>query len=426
MANELDKTIEELEAEVLSELEEANGADAPMKSAGKPDKMDKAEGEVQDTGKAVVEPTQGEAPAKKVAAAAKQVTGDAAQKSAGKADSMDKPNDAEKKAAKPLAAGFEAEGDEVIAEMDHPKKENMTKDKMINAMKDMMMGMHKEKKDVIQATYDKMMAAYGEGAHEETEEEKAKSEAVENRLKSIDVSEHLEALISGEGDLSEDFKRKAATVFEAAVKSKVRSEVERMEDEYKSELEENINATKEELTEKVDSYMNYVVEEWMKENELAIERGLKGEIAEDFISGLKQLFEDHYVDVPDEKYDVLEAQSEKISELEGRINEMMEEQIQSKSVNSKLVKEQVVSEVTTDLAETEIEKFKSLIEDVDFSSEESYREKLGTLKESYFPKTQVLTETLDDVETGIAQDIDTSDSMAAYMSAIGRTVNSAK
>jgi len=426
MANELDKTIEELEAEVLSELEEANGADAPMKSAGKPDKMDKAEGEVQDTGKAVVEPTQGEAPAKKVAAAAKQVTGDAAQKSAGKADSMDKPNDAEKKAAKPLAAGFEAEGDEVIAEMDHPKKENMTKDKMINAMKDMMMGMHKEKKDVIQATYDKMMAAYGEGAHEETEEEKAKSEAVENRLKSIDVSEHLEALISGEGDLSEDFKRKAATVFEAAVKSKVRSEVERMEDEYKSELEENINTTKEELTEKVDSYMNYVVEEWMKENELAIERGLKGEIAEDFISGLKQLFEDHYVDVPDEKYDVLEAQSEKISELEGRINEMMEEQIQSKSVNSKLVKEQVVSEVTTDLAETEIEKFKSLIEDVDFSSEESYREKLGTLKESYFPKTQVLTETLDDVETGIAQDIDTSDSMAAYMSAIGRTVNSAK
>ena len=356
----------------------------------------------------------------------KEVSGDVAQKGEGKPDSMDKPNDAEKKAAKPLAAGFEAEGDEVIAEMDHAKKENMTKDKMINAMKDMMMGMHKEKKDVIQATYDKMMAAYGEGAHEETEEEKAKSEAVENRLKSIDVSEHLEALISGEGDLSEDFKRKAATVFEAAVKSKVRSEVERMEDEYKSELEENINTTKEELTEKVDSYMNYVVEEWMKENELAIERGLKGEIAEDFISGLKQLFEDHYVDVPDEKYDVLEAQSEKISELEGRINEMMEEQIQSKSVNSKLVKEQVVSEVTTDLAETEIEKFKSLIEDVDFSSEESYREKLGTLKESYFPKTQVLTETLDDVETGIAQDIDTSDSMAAYMSAIGRTVNSAK
>jgi len=427
MANELDKTIEELEAEVLSELEEANGADAPMKSAGKADKMDSIPGEVQDTGSPVVSPDQKDAAAKKVAAKAKPISGDAQQKSQGKADSMDTPNDGTSKVAKPLAAGFEAEGDEVIAEMDHPKKENMTKDKMINAMKDMMMGMHKEKKDVIQATYDKMMAAYGEGAHEETEEEKEKKESVENRLKSIDVSEHVNALMNGEGDLSEEFKRKAATVFEAAVKSKVRSEVERMEDEYKSELEENINATKEELTEKVDSYMNYVVEEWMKENELAIERGLKGEIAEDFISGLKQLFEDHYVDVPDEKYDVLEAQSEKISELEGRINEMMEEQIQTKTQNATLVKEQVMSETTSDLAETEIEKFKSLIEDVDFTTEESYREKLSTLKESYFPKSApVVTEAIDDVETGIAQDIDTSDSMAAYMSAIGRTVNSAK
>ena len=427
MANELDKTIEELEAEVLSELEEANGADAPMKSAGKADKMDSIPGEVQDTGSPVVSPDQKDAAAKKVAAKAKPISGDAQQKSQGKADSIDTPNDGTSKVAKPLAAGFEAEGDEVIAEMDHPKKETMTKGAMIASMNDMMGKMNKEKKEVIQAMYDKMNDAYGEGAHEETEEEKEKKESVENRLKSIDVSEHVNALMNGEGDLSEEFKRKAATVFEAAVKSKVRSEVERMEDEYKSELEENINATKEELTEKVDSYMNYVVEEWMKENELAIERGLKGEIAEDFISGLKQLFEDHYVDVPDEKYDVLEAQSEKISELEGRINEMMEEQIQTKTQNAILVKEQVMSETTSDLAETEIEKFKSLIEDVDFTTEESYREKLSTLKESYFPKSApVVTEAIDDVETGIAQDIDTSDSMAAYMSAIGRTVNSAK
>ena len=418
MANELDKTIEELEAEVLDELEEANGSDAPMQSAGKPEKMDKVKGEVQDTGKAVTDPTQGDAPAKKIAAKAKEVSGDSQQKGEGKPDKMTK-----------LAAGHVPAGDEVISEMDKMEmdKEPKTKMEYMTAMKDMMMGMDKMKKEKLHATYNAIKSAmHPEGAHEETEEEKAKSEAVETRLKSIDVSEHVNALMNGEGDLSEDFKRKAATVFEAAVKSKVRSEVERMEDEYKSELEENINATKDELTEKVDTYLNYVVEEWMKENELAIERGLKGEIAEDFISGLKQLFEDHYVDVPDEKYDVLEAQSEKISELEGRINEMMEEQIQSKSVNATLVKEQVLSALSSDLAETEIEKFKSLIEDVDFSSEESYREKLGTLKESYFPKTQILTETLDDVETGIAQDIDTSDSMAAYMSAIGRTVNSAK
>ena len=241
------------------------------------------------------------------------------------------------------------------------------------------------------------------------------------------MAEHVEALMTGEGDLSEEFKRKAATVFEAAVKSKVRSEVERMEEEYTNELEENITATKEELTEKVDTYLNYVVEEWMKENELAIERGLKGEIAEDFISGLKQLFEDHYVDVPDEKYDVLEAQSEKISELENKLNEAIEQSVQMKKSNASLVKEQVVSEVTSDLADTEIEKFKSLIEDVDYSDEESYREKLGTLKESYFPKNApVVSETIDDVDTGTAQDVSSNDSMSAYMTAIGRTVNSAK
>ena len=345
---------------------------------------------------------------------------------------MDTPNDGMKKVAKPLAAGFKADGEEELSEMDKemPETEKMpnTKGGMINAMMDKMKG--KSKKEM-EMSYNNVMKSLDTNSYdnneEESPEEKEKKESVENRLKSIDVSEHVNALMNGEGDLSEEFKRKAATVFEAAVKSKVRSEVERMEDEYKSELEENINATKEGLTEKVDTYLNYVVEEWMKENELAIERGLKGEIAEDFISGLKQLFEDHYVDVPDEKYDVLEAQSEKISELEGRINEMMEESIQSKSKTTKLVKEQVVSEVTSDLAETEIEKFKSLIEDVDFSSEESYHEKLSTLKESYFPKnTPVMTEAIDDVETGIAQDIDTSDSMAAYMSAIGRTVNSAK
>jgi hypothetical protein len=429
MANELDKTIEELEAEVLSELEEANGADAPMKSAGKADPMDKSDAEVQDTGNPVVSPTQKDAPSKKTVAKAKEIGNDAQQKGEGKPDSMDTGNDGMKKVAKPLAAGFEADGEEELSEMEKTEMAKMpkTKAEMINAMMDKMQEM--KAKD-LKAGYGSIMSMMQKKMGEMEEmspEDKEKKESVENRLKSIDVSEHVNALMNGEGDLSEEFKRKAATVFEAAVKSKVRSEVERMEDEYKSELEENINATKEGLTEKVDSYMNYVVEEWMKENELAIERGLKGEIAEDFISGLKQLFEDHYVDVPDEKYDVLGAQSEKISELEGRINEMMEEQIQSKSVNATLVKEQVLSALSSDLAETEIEKFKSLIEDVDFTTEESYREKLGTLKESYFPKSApVVTEAIDDVETGIAQDIDTSDSMAAYMSAIGRTVNSAK
>ena len=421
MANELDKTIEELEAEVLDELEEANGADAPMKSATKPDPMDKVKGktpggEIEDTGAAVVDPEQKDAPVKKVAAKAKEVTGDAQQKGEGAPDKMQK-----------LAAGHEPEGEEELSEMEKMemmKKEmaKMTKSEMAAKMQEMMKG---AKKEQLMAMYNGMQKEMS--MKEESEEDKAKTEAVENRLKSIDVSEHVEALMTGEGDLSEEFKRKAATVFEAAVKSKVRSEVERMEEDYKNELEENINTTKEDLTEKVDTYLNYVVEEWMKENELAIERGLKGEIAEDFISGLKQLFEDHYVDVPDEKYDVLEAQSEKISELEAKLNEAIESTVQLKKNNASLVKEQVVSEVSSDLADTEIEKFKSLIEDVDYSDEESYREKLGTLKESYFPKNApVVNETIDDVDTGTAQDVDTSGSMSAYMAAIGRTVNSAK
>ena len=421
MANELDKTIEELEAEVLGELEEANGQDAPMKSAAPADKIDTSKSDYEDTGKAVVDPKQKDSPAKKIASKAKEVGGDAQQKGEGKPDKMDTPNDGQSKVAKSLAAGFEAEGGEELSEMDMPK----TKMEYMTAMKDMMADMGKMNKEKLMAAYDNLKNAMHE--KEETEEDKAKSEAVEARMKSIDVAEHVEALLTGEGDLSEEFKTKAATVFEAAVKSKVRSEVERMEEEYSTELEGNITATKEELTEKVDTYLNYVVEEWMKENELAVERGLKGEIAEDFISGLKQLFEDHYVDVPDEKYDVLEAQSEKISELEGKINEMMEASMNLKSENAELVKEQVMSEVSSDLAETEIEKFKSLVEDVDYSDESSYREKLGTLKESYFPKSApVVTEAIDDVESGTAQDVDTSGSMAAYMSAIGRTVNSAK
>jgi len=436
MANELDQTIEELEAEVLEELEEAkaNGdTDAPTKGAVKADPIDTSvmkSAEIDDTGAPVVSPTQKDSGAKKVAAKAKEISGDAQQKGEGPPDKMDTPNDGMKKVAKPLAAGDQVdhEGDELseMQKMEMMKKEmaKMTKQEMINAMAEMMKGSKKEK---LMAMYGGMQRAMEMAKDDMDEESKAKSEAVETRLKTIDVSEHVEALMTGEGDLSEEFKRKAATVFEAAVKSKVRSEIERMEEDYKTELEENINATKEELTEKVDTYLNYVVEEWMKENELAIERGLKGEIAEDFISGLKQLFEDHYVDVPDEKYDVLEAQSDKISELESKLNEAIEQTVQLKKNNAGLVKEQVVSEVSSDLAETEIEKFKSLIEDVDYSDEESYREKLGTLKESYFPKNApAVNETIDDVETGTAQDVDVSGSMAAYMTAIGRTVDSAK
>jgi ribosomal protein S20 len=421
--NELDRTIEELEAEVLAELEEANGQDAPKKSGAPADKMDKADGEVQDMGKAVVDPEQKDAPAKKVVAKAKEVSGEKSQKGEGKPEKMDKPkakDDGTGATSKSLAAGDEVDHDgEVIAEKEVSAEKKLTKTQMSEVISKGMPKMNK-------AQLEKLYAAMHNNDDEEEEEnemDEVKKEAIENRVKEIDVAEHVEALVNGEGDLSEEFKRKAATVFEAAVKSKIRTEIERLESEYEVKLKENVHSATDEMTDKVDTYLNYVTDEWMKENELAVERGLKGEIAEDFISGLKQLFEDHYIDIPDEKYDVLEAQSEKISELEGKISETIEKNVSLKDGNAKLVREQVISEVYEGLADTEIEKFKSLTDDVEYTDEESFREKLDTLKESYFPKTSVeTTENIDDVETGTAQDIDLTPSMDAYMSAIGRTV----
>lgn len=441
MANELEKTIEELEAEVLSELEEQS-ADAPKKGAAPAEPALKASdassvtpgGEIQDMGPAVTSPTDKSGPGTQAGKKAKEASGDAAQKKEGKPDSMDTPNDGEKKVAKPLAAGDELEmtdDQETISEkektdegMHDDKKEGMhgemSKMEMIKAMKDMETEMKEMDKEMVSAMYSKMKEMMAkEMSHEESEKEALKKEAVEQRIKEINVQEHVDALMSGEGDLSDDFKKKAATVFESAVKSKVRDEVTRLQENYDSELEEATKSVKSDLTEKVDTYLNYVVEEWMKENELAVERGLKGEIAEDFIAGLKQLFEDHYVDIPDEKYDVLQAQSDKIAELEEKVNKTLEESINFKKSNDELTRNKVISESTSDLADTEIEKFKELTQDVEFEGEDNFKEKLNTIKESYFPKvSKEASETIDNVETGPAQDIDLTDSMAAYTKAI--------
>ena len=405
--SELEKTIEELEAEVLAELEEAE--DPTKKGAAPAEKADKVSGktpggEVEDLGGATVDddPQKKNMIGKKAADSGDEASGDPAQKGEGKPD---KP--------KKLAAGDEINHDgEALAERQMPK----TKREMVGNLTAAMSKMRKSEMENLYAAY----LDSGDEAPEETEEEKEKAEAVEARIKDIDVKEDVHALMNADDSLSEDFKIKAATIFEAAVKSKVRSEIERIHEEVGSEKDKEMDIFKEELTEKVDTYLNYVVEEWTKENELAIERGLKGEIAEDFISGLKQLFEDHYIDVPDEKYDVLEAQSEKISELEEKLNETMEKTVSLTSSNSKLVREQVISEISEDLADTEIEKFKSLTEDVTFTDEESFREKLNTLKDSYFPKAPVVEQTIDDEDGSTAQDVDTTDAMKSYLSAISR------
>jgi len=426
--SELDKTIEELEAEVLAELEEASQPDDSGGKADGPNKVKKnaEDGSEEDLGgakpeakveKGADEDRPEKAIGKKAAAEGDEVSGDAQQKNEGKPQKLVKGHGKDDGTPTPnksqaMAAGYEPEGDEVLGEAKMTKAQAL---EQIGKMK------KSDIEEMLAAHASKLAEADNAKSEEELAKLQAEKEAIEEKIKSINVKEDVDALVAGE-DLSEEFKDKAATIFEAAVKSKIRSEVVRMEEGYAVALEEATETIKEELSEKVDDYLGYVVEEWMKENELAIERGLKGEIAEDFITGLKQLFEDHYIDVPDEKYDVLEAQSEKIAELEEKLNGMIEENVEKKKVVESLTREQITSEVSHDLADTEVEKFKSLTEDVDFVSEESFRAKLDTLKESYFPKTggeQAFI--IDDDNSETAQDIDTTESIKAYMSAISRS-----
>ena len=238
----------------------------------------------------------------------------------------------------------------------------------------------------------------------------------------IDVKEDIDALV-GDADLSEEFKQKAATIFEAAINSKVKAEQERLQAEYDTKFEEEISKSKSELTEKVDSYLNYVVEEWMKENKLALERGIKGEIAEDFISGLKKLFEDHYIDVPDEKYDVLEDQASKIEDLEKKLNEEIEKNVEMNKVNGTYKRQEIIDEHSKDLADTAKEKFDSLVEGVEYSSEEDFAQKVKTIKESYFEQKaeKSASADIDDVAEGDESNADLSDAMAAYTNAISKT-----
>ena len=410
--SELDKTIEELEAEVQSELDEM-AQDTPKKGAAKGDSMDKVEGEVQDLGGAGEEKPEAESGSAKAGDKMKKVS-DAQTKGAKDAGGADKPTAIKE----PLAAETEIEHDgEELEEM------AMTKEMMKAEMMKKMEGM---KAKELKAMYNKMEMMGKEEEEEKAESKDAKVEesTLDERIASVDVSDDVSALTQDE-ELSEEFKTKAATVFEAAVKSKLRSEVERIEQDKVQEVAEEINRVRDELTEKVDNYMNYVVEEWMKENEIAIERGLKGEIAEDFISGLKALFEEHYVDVPDEKYDILGQQSEKIDELEAKLNEQIEKSAELKKSHDVLVRERVFTECSSDLADTEVEKFKSLAEEVDFSNEESFKEKLDQLKESYFPKAKTVAESVD-TPSEEGQSYDTTGAMSTYMAAISKNVKRTK
>ena len=397
---ETDK-IEALEAKVVDEANSPNPqADAPKKNAvaAEPSHIAKMS-EYEDLGKAVVKPTDSNPDATKKMT---KVSGQAPQKHQGAADAM------------PKLSGHNTKLENKETKKDEDGKEIKEGDlppalqKAIDAKKD--------KKDVKESDEKKDEKAKKDDAEVRTEDED------KEKKKEIDVKEHVDALIAGEKDLTEEFKAKAATIFEAAIKSKVKEIAEELETDYNNKLEQESAKAKSELTEKVDSYLAYVVEEWMKENEIALERGIKGEIAEDFINGLKKLFEDHYIDVPDEKYNVLEDQAGKIEKLEKDLNEQIEKNVElNKEVGTK-VRDEIKAKVSEDLADTAKEKFAKLAESIEYSNAKDYQKKLETVKESYFGKKVETKENLDDVAAdGEGVNPDLSKSMAAYSAAISKT-----
>jgi len=382
---ETDKIIEAVEAQAEKEVNEAVNpqADAPKKNAvaAEPTHL---KNDAEDLGAAVVKPTDSNPDATKKV---NQVSGDPQQKAQGSADAMPK-----------LKEEDETEADEKKSEV---KEGEMPKAAL----------------DALKKSQDKK-----EMSHEDEKKKDMKEESEEDL---IDVSADVEALTKDE-DLSEDFKSKAATIFEAAVKSKINDAKKKMHASYEEKLKEEVETAKSELVEKVDSYLNYVVEEWMQENKLAIERGIKGEIAEDFIGGLKKLFEDHYIDVPDEKYDVLEDQASKIEDLEKKLNEQIEKNVEQNKAIGELKRQDIIDEASKDLADTAKEKFNKLAEEVEFSNEEDFTTKVSTIKESYFGAKKESSTDIDDVAVAGGSDdqvdpADLSNSMAAYTAAISKT-----
>ena len=256
-------------------------------------------------------------------------------------------------------------------------------------------------------------------AEEPTTEE---TTVAEEETSTVNVEEDLAALFGGE-ELSEEFQTKAKTIFEAAVNSKVAVVKEEMSTEYEKTLTEHLEGVKAELVERSDAYLEYVADEWLKENAIEVEHGLKTEMTESFLSGMKNLFEDHYVSIPDDKYDVLESMVNKLDDMEGKLNEQIEKNI---SLNKRLgesTADGIFREVAEGLAETQKEKLKTLAEGVEFEGEDAYREKVVTLRESYFPKDgkpQVSSKS-ETISEGIANEaagIDNSASMNQYLSAL--------
>jgi hypothetical protein len=291
-----------------------------------------------------------------------------------------------------------------------------TKAGMINAMYN---EMNKMKKADLHASYGKIMSSMKAEGFEVDVEDAAP--AIHEKVDAVvvDFTEDMDALVESEATLSETFKDKAAVIFEAAIKSKVSEEVARIESDLQEELDEEIQTAREEMIEQVDGYMNYVVEKFMEENKLAIENGIRTEIAEDFMSKLKDLFTESYIDVPESKVDLVDELSEQVADLEERLNETTETAIEQNQLLEELMRDAIIREHSRDLAETQVEKLKSLAEELDFEDPEAFAAKVETVKESYFTKKKVSVagEQIDES----AEEEEVSPEMAMYVQALRRS-----
>ena len=257
-------------------------------------------------------------------------------------------------------------------------------------------------------------AAPGKLKEEEETTEEVVAETTE--VEEFSVEEDVNALLTGE-ELSEEFKEKTKTIFEAAVKSKIAEETKKIEESFEARFTEQVETVKSELAEKMDKFLTYVAEEWKKENEIELHNGIKLEMMQSFMDGMKNLFEENYVELPEEKYNVMQEMTDKLDEMEAKLNEQIETNMSLNGKVNSFIKESIVTEVSKGLADTQAEKFASLAEGVEFESEESFKSKLETIKESYFPKAKV--ELKEDIATGeVASPVEGT--MSAYVNAISR------
>ena len=282
-----------------------------------------------------------------------------------------------------------------------------TKAGMINAM---YMKASKMKKEELAGMYAKLM---GETVAEEVEADD--QPIVEYQA---DFSADLDALIESEATLSEEFKAKTAVIFEAAIKSKLSEEIDRLEENYKTELEEEVAATKADMVEKVDSYLNYVVENWMEENKLAVQSGLRTEIAEKFMNSLKDLFTESYIEVPESKVDLVDELAAEVEELEEALNASTAKAIETAEELEEMKRNEVIREASKDLAETQVEKLAKLVGDITFEDADTFAEKVRTVKESYFKKETVESVIEDTVEDEDGNIVEATGTMAQYLTAI--------